>query len=73
MLLCDAWFDIVTSRPGKDLAMAIVEAGVAELPLAAFCAFIVINSERFLAATVTRWRRAARVAAVPGPREKLPG
>ncbi|MDX6482136.1 MAG: hypothetical protein QOG85_2646 [Gaiellaceae bacterium] len=60
MLCCDAWFDIVTSRPGADLAVALLSAGLAELPLAAFCAFIVIDSERFLAATVTRFRRAAR-------------
>src|SRR5689334_13444595 len=47
MLCCDAWFDVVTSRTGDDLLMAIVEAAVAELPLAAFCVFIVLNSERF--------------------------
>ena len=59
MLLCDAWFDVVTSRAGTDLLRAIVAAAVAELPLAALCAFIVFDSERFLAATVTRFRRAA--------------
>jgi len=59
MLCCDAWFDVVTSRGGDDFLMAIVEAAVAELPLAALCVYIVIDSERFLAATVTRFRRAA--------------
>jgi hypothetical protein len=62
MLCCDAWFDVVTSHAGTDLFLAIVEAAVAELPLAAFCVFVVIDSERFLAATVTRFRRRARVA-----------
>ena len=60
MLCCDAWFDVVTSHYGTELLEAIAEAALAELPLAAFCAFIVIDSERFLAATVTRFRRAAR-------------
>lgn len=59
MLCCDAWFDVVTSRPGQDLAEAILEAGLAELPLAALCGLIVYDSERFLATTVTRFRRAA--------------
>ena len=62
MLCCDAWFDVVTSH-GFGLLTAIASAAVAELPLAAFCGFIVVDSERFLAATVTRFRRAARAAA----------
>ena len=63
MLCCDAWFDVVTSRAGTDFLGAIAEAAVAELPLAALCAFIVFDSERFLAATATRFRRAAGAAA----------
>jgi hypothetical protein len=63
MLCCDAWFDVVTSRAGDDFLEALTEAAVAELPLAALCAYIVYDSERFLAATVTRFRRAARAAA----------
>jgi hypothetical protein len=62
MLCCDAWFDVTTSRPGGELLEAIAEAGIAELPLAALCGFIVYDAERFLAATVTRFRRAARTA-----------
>lgn len=63
MLCCDAWFDVTTSRPGHELFQAIAEAGIAELPLAAICAYMVYDAERFLAATVTRFRRAARAAA----------
>jgi hypothetical protein len=62
MLCCDAWFDVTTSQPGSELFEAIAEAAVAELPLAALCGFIVYDAERFLAATVTRFRRAARAA-----------
>ena len=57
MLLCDAWFDVVTSQAGTEMWEAIAEALLAELPLAAVCAFIVYDAETFLAATVTRFRR----------------
>jgi hypothetical protein len=57
MLLCDAWFDVVTSQTGSEMWEAIAEAVLAELPLAAVCAFIVYDAETFLAATVTRFRR----------------
>jgi hypothetical protein len=59
MLVCDAWFDIVTSQAGGEMFEAIAEAVLAELPLAALCAFIVYDAETFLAATVTRFRRDA--------------
>ena len=58
MLCCDAWFDVTTSRPGDELLQAITSAALAELPLAALCSFMVYDAERFLAATVTRFRRA---------------
>src|SRR5207248_2153565 len=45
MLCCDAWFDVVTSHAGTDFLEAVTKAAVAELPLAAFCGFIVIDSE----------------------------
>jgi hypothetical protein len=75
MLCCDAWFDVVTSRPGKELAIAVAEAALAELPLAAVCGLVVYDAEQFLSLTVTRFRRAARAAALPppGPEGKLPG
>ncbi len=37
LLLCDAWFDLLTSSPGRDLELAIVLAVVGELPLAIIC------------------------------------
>ena len=57
MLVCDAWFDVVTSHRGGEMWEAIAEAVFAELPLAALCAFIVYDAETFLAATVNRFRR----------------
>jgi hypothetical protein len=45
LLLCDAWFDTLTSQPGSELAWAVVEALLAELPLAAFCFWIAFDAE----------------------------
>jgi hypothetical protein len=48
MLLCDAWFDVVTSTgPGERLEAAL-EAGFGEIPLALLCAYIVWDAERFV-------------------------
>ena len=47
MLVCDAWFDIVTSSGGGERLEAVAEAAFAELPLAAICAYIVLEAERF--------------------------
>jgi hypothetical protein len=37
LLLCDAWFDVLTSSPGTDLEVAILLAVLGELPLAMVC------------------------------------
>jgi hypothetical protein len=39
-LLCDAWFDLVTAKPGREFYSALFFAFVAELPLAALCFWI---------------------------------
>jgi predicted branched-subunit amino acid permease len=59
MLLCDAWFDVITSEPGGRLE-ALLEAGLAELPLAILCWFIVYDTERFRQATIVRYSATAR-------------
>jgi hypothetical protein len=59
MLVCDAWFDVVTAGHG-DIGEAVAEAVLAELPLAVVCAFIVIDAERFRQATVVRYSAALR-------------
>jgi hypothetical protein len=58
MLVCDAWFDVVTSQGGGEMMEALAEAVFAELPLAAVCAFIVYDAETFLRATVERYATA---------------
>jgi hypothetical protein len=54
MLVCDAWFDVMTSIGSGDSLEAILEAIFAELPLAAVCALIVYDAERFIQATFGR-------------------
>jgi hypothetical protein len=49
VLVCDAWFDTVTSRGTGTLAVAVAEAVLVELPLAVLCIWIAINIERVLA------------------------
>ena len=57
MLLCDAWFDVVTSIGTDDSLVAILEAIFAELPLAVVCGLIVYDAERFRQETVVRYSR----------------
>ncbi len=63
-MLCDAWFDVITAEPGRELHWAILEALVAELPLSALCFWISLDSARALASVAP--------ASGPGPRPKAP-
>ena len=58
MLICDAWFDVVTSGHGERTE-ALLEAMFAELPLALLCGVIVYDAER-AHAWIRRLRRATR-------------
>ena len=62
LLVCDAWFDVVTSSGGGERLEAVLEACFAELPLAAVCAWIVWDAERFREATVLRYADSYRRA-----------
>jgi hypothetical protein len=46
LLVCDAWFDITTSRGTSDIVQAIVSAVVIELPLAGLCFWAARNITR---------------------------
>jgi hypothetical protein len=50
LLLCDAWFDTLTSNAGNELAMATFEAVAAEVPLALFCFWLAVDAESLAAA-----------------------
>ncbi len=56
MLVCDAWFDVVTSHSGGEMWEAVAEA-IRSTALAALCGLIVYDAEKFLEATVNRFRR----------------
>ena len=63
MLVCDAWFDIVTAGRGADLAMSLLSGIFIELPLAIVCVWVARNAERaqeYLAAASRLTRRRAR-------------
>jgi hypothetical protein len=52
MLVIDAWFDIVLESHADELRQSIMLAIFAELPAAAFCFWIAMRTERFLAGLV---------------------
>jgi hypothetical protein len=61
MLVCDAWFDIVTASGGTEQAMAVASGILIELPLAAICVWVARNAEQaweYLAAAGRFSRRA---------------
>jgi len=43
LLLCDAWFDIVTAHSGRCLALSIITAVVAEIPIAILLGLISVR------------------------------
>jgi hypothetical protein len=44
LLLCDAWFDVLTSKPGSERAWSVAEALLAELPLAFFSFWVALDA-----------------------------
>jgi hypothetical protein len=46
LLVCDAWFDVLTSRGASDIARAAALALLVELPLAALCFWTARNVAR---------------------------
>jgi hypothetical protein len=43
LLVCDAWFDVLTSRGTSDVVQAAVLAAFVELPIAALCFWMATN------------------------------
>lgn len=43
LLVCDAWFDVLTSRGTSDISQAVATAFLIELPLAALCFWMARN------------------------------
>lgn len=63
LLLCDAWFDVLSADSGRELTQALVLAFACELPLAALCFFISHRCELFYAHADSLRRRAKRAVA----------
>src|SRR5207248_9446056 len=57
LLLCDAWFDLLTSRPGSELLESSLLAVAGEVPLAALCFWIALDAERVCQRTARYWQR----------------
>jgi hypothetical protein len=43
LLICDAWFDVLTSRGTSDVAQAVASAALVELPIAGICFWMARN------------------------------
>lgn len=52
LLLCDAWFDIMTSHPGRDQTMSMLAALLGEVPMAALMFYTAFRLIRMSARTV---------------------
>ena len=48
LLVSDAWFDLLTAHAGGELALAVAEAALLELPLAGVCFWLARDTERKL-------------------------
>lgn len=66
LLIADAWFDVLLSTGDEKVWIAVAQAVVAEVPLAALCFWIALDVARFL----SRWAEVLRVAP-PVMRERL--
>jgi hypothetical protein len=62
LLVVDAWFDLATAHPGRDLDWALAFAVIGELPLAALCFWIAYEAVPLSAA------RGQASGAAPPPR-----
>jgi hypothetical protein len=63
LLVCDAWFDVMTSRGAHEVLVAVVMAGIVEAPLALVCVWVARNSERVSAWAKSTALRRGRAAA----------
>jgi hypothetical protein len=53
MLVCDAWFDVMTSGRSLGFWLALAEALAVELPLAAVCVWVAMDADSFAERTRT--------------------
>ena len=58
LLVCDAWFDVVTARTTSELVQAGVEAALVEIPLAILCFWMASNLARAVEVALPFLRKA---------------
>jgi hypothetical protein len=68
LLVCDAWFDILTS-PGRQVLEAVVLAVFIELPLAGLCAWVSYNTQRVVGRRIRVSARRRRRGGATGGRK----
>ena len=66
-LLCDAWFDVLTSGSGQSFHWALIEAFVAELPLAALCLWLAFEASEVIELSVEAGSASATGPPPTGP------
>ncbi|KQX61806.1 hypothetical protein [Angustibacter sp. Root456] len=60
LLLADAWFDVVTSAPGRAVLESLAMAVLVELPLAALCGWLAVHSQEVTEQRLVLLRRRVR-------------
>jgi hypothetical protein len=70
-LLTDAWFDLVTADLGWDFGVALIEAVLAEVPLAALCYWLAYDATDALVSAATE--QALAIAPLPTSSPAPPG
>jgi len=58
LLVCDAWFDVVTARTTSELVQAGLEAALVEIPLAILCFWMASNLARAVEVALPFLRKA---------------
>jgi hypothetical protein len=48
LLVCDAWFDVLTARGTHEVTTALLEAVLVELPLAGLCIWMALRVDRIV-------------------------
>jgi hypothetical protein len=66
-LLCDMWFDLITAEPGSELGWAVAEALLAEVPLAALCFWLAVETALEGASAGRASAAGPRPTSPPGP------
>jgi len=68
-LVCDAWFDVLTASPGWGFDWALVEALVAEVPLAILCFWLAFEASEAIGLSAAIGSASAAAPRPTAPRD----